>query len=181
MPDDEKEIRSSLKRIKNISRWISQALKVVFFVLVIFWVVFALLSVASLNGIADVNGLPSSFYELVVFLLIGIVVISIVVIGIKVFSDVARGKSPFSMTQVKRLRAVAALLLAYMLLEVLLSPGIISAVDIAGLDLGYVVQRPDVPSISINLGALLGAIVFWALSLIFEYGVLLQEFSDDTL
>ena len=36
-------------------------------------------------------------------------------------------------------------------------------------------------TVSINVGSLLGAALLFTLSFVFEYGVLLQEFSDDTL
>lgn len=179
---DREKTHASLIKIKNTSKWISRFLLGCTFLFAVLWILLIPLSILSIVGILGISGLPSSAYELVILALVGLVAICLVYIGHKVFGDVAAGESPFAMVQVKRLRTVALLLLLYTVFEIALSPGLISAMSVEQLSVGYAVTNSvPAPILSINLGALLGAAVFWALSLIFEYGVLLQEFSDETL
>lgn len=175
-------IEPSLKRIKQIGKIVNILMKALCVVLAIFWLLFVALYFLSSSGMVPVVGLPGSPYEAIILCACGMVIIAIIFFISQMFSDVAKEESPFSFVQVKRLRIVAILLLTYMLLEVLLSPGIVSQMKIGEVGLGYTVMNGGNHSkVSINLGAALGAIVFWGMSLIFKYGVLLQEFSDETL
>ncbi|MEG0503588.1 MAG: hypothetical protein RR547_02995 [Raoultibacter sp.] len=100
----------------------------------------------------------------------------------QVFRDVPKGGSPFSRTQVRRIRRIAYVLLAYAVAEMIFSAG--TALLVSGGDtvIGYsVTSGQDVPIISINVGMFAFSIIFYCLSLVFEYGTLLQRLSDETL
>ena len=80
---------------------------------------------------------------------------------------------------VKRLRLIAGLLAIYAIVDVVIS-GHIGLVQYAGLNSGYVSTGGN-EIIPINLAPIIGASVAFAFSFVFQYGVLLQELSDDTI
>ncbi len=75
------------------------------------------------------------------------------------FRDISVDGSPFEMKQVKRIRKIAIFYL------------IISLMNFEGVT----------PDFSVNFAGILGALMFWCISLIFEYGCELQKQSDETL
>jgi len=78
-----------------------------------------------------------------------------------IFKDIDVDSSPFEMKQVKRIKRVAILYLIISLINLQ-----ISATSIV---------------ISLNLVGIVGALMFWCIALIFEYGCALQKESDETL
>ncbi len=75
------------------------------------------------------------------------------------FRDISVDGSPFEMKQVKRIRKIAVFYL------------IISIMNFEGIT----------PDFSLNFAGVLGALMFYCISLIFEYGCELQRESDETL
>ena len=178
---EKSETEESLSRIQRISKVINRFLKVIAVLLFVFLVITLVLTILCSFGLID-SGLSSNPFDLVILGTYGLVIVSLVYVVSNMFSDVAQGESLFTLVQVKRFRAIAILLLAYVVLDAFMSTGTVAQIHVGELELGYDVVESAVGStLSINVGALLGSGFFGALSLIFEYGVLLQNFSDETL
>ncbi|MEG0016407.1 MAG: hypothetical protein RR747_07480, partial [Gordonibacter sp.] len=90
-----------------------------------------------------------------------------------------KGESPFVMAQVKRLRIVAGLLLVYAVIDSAVSFNT-TLIQYGAMNYGYV-STNDSAIIAINFTPFAAAAVIFAFSFVFKYGVLLQEFSDDTV
>lgn len=181
--EDAKETEASLRKIKRICRALGIFLKFSIFAFLAIWAVFVATCVIRLVGSdPQTVNLFEEMLSLVSVVVMGPLVAYLIKIGADVFLDVVRGESPFTSIQSTRMRKVAVVLLVYAVLEAILSPGFATVLQMGGLDLGYrVTESPLGPSIPINMGVLLVAATLWALSLVFEYGVLLQEFSDDAI
>lgn len=175
---DVEEAELSLSRIRRMSKVVNSTLKAASLLLLIFLVVTVVLSVASSAGLLNV-GLGTRVLDLIVLSVYALVIIGLVYTVANVFADVVKGESPFTLAQGKRFRIIAVLLLVYVFLDAAMSTGTVAQIHIGDLELGYDVV--DKSTLSVNVGALFGAGFFWALSRIFEYGVLLQELSDETL
>lgn len=98
-----------------------------------------------------------------------------------IFRDMASGESPFTLEQAKRLRTIAIILFIQVLLEMVLSSGIVSILVSPDLSVGYWIGDSGVNSsvLTLNVGAFITASIFFAVSFVFEYGVLLQDESDE--
>jgi len=79
----------------------------------------------------------------------------------ELFRDISVDSSPFEMKQVKRIRKIAIFYL------------IVSLLDFSGEAFSF--------DFTMNFIGIVGAIMFWCISLIFEYGCQLQKESDETL
>lgn len=176
------EIEFALNRIKNVSKIVQVLIRIA---LVCFTLFLGFLLAAILISIFLPSALPgdvtvnvSSLLFLVVF---GSVTWFLIKIILDIFGDVVSGKSPFAMQQVKRFRLVAALFLASAIIEAITSIGVIPIISAGSMGISYVTSASLSSSMSINAGNLFCAMIFWALSLVFKYGILLQRFSDETL
>ena len=183
MSEEGQRVEASLDRIRKFSKVVGAILRVSFVLVLLYWLAFTALSIVSMTFSVDFGiETTESIYVLLVLLGIGFIMAILLKIGSDVFKDVALGESPFTLVQARRFKAVSLIVLVYVLLEAPLSPGCMALLQMSGIDVGYVfVDYASSPSISINIGALLVAAVFFSLSLVFEYGLLLQELSDETL
>lgn len=180
LDEDTKEAECSLLRINKVCRFISIAMKVLFLAICSWWAfaaVFMCLSIVnpeSFNSVENAN--PISF---VLFLAYGVVIGVMLVALIRMFSEAAKGKSPFTLLQVKRLRVISLMLVLYSILDFCITYSTM-AFQFDWLNSGYASVNGN-PVVTINLAPLVAAAVVYAFSFVFKYGVLLQEFSDDTL
>ncbi len=78
-----------------------------------------------------------------------------------VFKDISVDSSPFEMKQVKRIRKIAIFYF------------VVSLLGLQSFDYSF--------SYSMNFVGIVGAVMFYCISLIFEYGCELQQESDETL
>ena len=78
-----------------------------------------------------------------------------------VFKDISVDSSPFELKQVRRIRRIAVFYFVISLLDF----------ETQALSLSF----------TVNLAGIVGALMFWCISLIFEYGCELQQQSDETL
>ena len=78
-----------------------------------------------------------------------------------IFKDISKDGSPFEMKHVKRIKRVAFLYLIISLID-----SETSAISI---------------SISFNMVGIVGALMFYCIALVFEYGCALQQESDEIL
>lgn len=174
------ETASLLQKSKRICMWISRIMKLAFGFLCIWWIytsslmAMAIMQQSTLNIAQDV-----SLSSLIVYILHGLIVLVICFSLIKIFSDSAKGESPFTMIQVKRLRIIAAMLVLYSVTEFAVSFGA-AFMKVDGLGFGYAALNSN-PMVTYNLAPIIAAIALLAFSSVFKYGVLLQEFSDETI
>lgn len=174
------ETQSSLTKINKICKLSCVVMKVVFAVFCLWWGVSTILMCFSLavpSASITVNDI--NLFGIALYLADGIVIGVMLVIFIKVFSDASKGQSPFVMKQVKRLRIVALMLVLYAVFD--------SAISFNASFLHFSWSMADFisignsPFITINFAPLIAAAVLYAFSFVFKYGVLLQEFSGETL
>lgn len=184
MPDTDVETTERLLvKTRKICRLIGLAMIVVFVFLCIWWLASSGVMVCSLfdPGFSDnpVNG-----FTLVNYVLCGIAMAAICITLIKIFSDTSlikifsdtsKGHSPFTMLQVKRLRLIAISLLAYGVLEFVMT------CSAAFMNQGWAGSSAGSVSPTLNFFPLVAAAVVFAFSFVFKYGILLQKLSDETL
>lgn len=170
----------SLNNIQRVCKLLRIVMSIIFVVLCIFWLIstgsmiFSFLNVgpgSHADNIGPLNIILSFAY--------GGIIAVMYFIFISMFSDVLRGESPFTLAQVKRLRLIAGTLVVYALLDFIGACNN-ALFQIHTLNSGYI-STSDSAIVMINFTPLLAAAVVFAFSFIFKYGVLLQEFSDDTL
>lgn len=182
LSEDAKRIHASLSRIGKISGKISIAFKVV---LAIDIVIAVLLFGSSMVGTLAPALFPFSTVAfglgLIPMLLSVITSCGVLFVIAKVFEDISKGSSPFTFVQSRRIALVGGLLVVGVVLEAFISPNISAIVSVGGADLGFDATSRENPAIFINRFYLIGAIVCFCLSYVFNYGALLQRLSDDTI
>lgn len=173
--DDLNEAHDSLNRINRVCKGLSVFIKIAFIVFCVCWLFVAFFMVVSTQGSSH----DVVMTKVGLHLARGVIIAILFLILIGIFSDAAKGESPFTMKQANRLRKISYVLVIYGVLEVILS---ISAavVDYGGISSGYM-STDGTTIISFNLAPFIAAAVVYAFSFVFKYGVLLQEFSDETL
>ena len=181
--EDINKTEESLSRLKRTSRIIRTLLKFSFFLFCLLWVVALIILTALLVNPQIVPGADAANGITLLFVgAMGGLIAFILRVAFLVFDDVSKGESPFTKRQVKRIRWVAYALLIYAVIDMLFPTGEAFLMQEGNFHFAYsVTNGPNNPSISINVGALATAIIFYCLSLVFEYGTLLQQLSDETL
>lgn len=178
--EDKAETENSLLRVHKACRFIGIVVKAIFAVFCICWlstVCVMIYSLANPDGIGVADNV--SILRVILYLAHGFAIALIFIVFIGVFSDAVKGQSPFVMKQVKRLRLIAGLLTIYAIIDIFIS-GHVGLVQFDGVDSGYISTGGN-EIIPINLAPIIGASVAFAFSFVFQYGVLLQEFSDDAI
>lgn len=174
------EAETSLSRVYKACKSIDILIKVAFVVFCVAWLFstfFMAYSLFNPEMQAEVNEL--NVFRVFLHLAYGFVIAFIFAIFIGIFSDVAKGNSPFVMKQVKRFRLIALLFVVYAVLDFLISSNNI-LMQFGGMVSGYV-STNDSAIVSVNVMPLVFAGIFFALSFVFQYGVLLQDFSDEAI
>lgn len=178
LKEEAREIGAPLERIVKISKLVSNILKVLIVLFLLVLVVAIVFVIATLFGllqgfIVDISALvPLAIYSGATLILLKIMQ--------DVFEDIAKGSSPFTSMQVKRLRFAALILFIGALVETLFSGSAFSIVQNCDMNISYHDSSISGNALKINAGSLIGA-AFLFTSYVFEYGALLQEFTDDTL
>lgn len=177
---EEKQTQISLNKIKKVCKTLSFVLKVVFVILGICWIFSLgsmLLSIIDPESLASDNS--ASLVDIVLCALFGLVIAAMFVVFAGMLSDVAKGESPFTLVQVKRLRLISALLVMYAIINVVASYNS-AFLQISDVNAGYVSTNGSA-IMKVDFAPFIAAAVVFAFSFVFKYGVLLQEFSDETL
>lgn len=178
--EDKVETEHSLAKVHKVCRLIGIIVKIIFVVFCVCWLSTVLLMIYSLINPSELGAAEGvSVPRIALYFVHGFAVALIFVVFIGIFVDAVKGQSPFVMKQVKRLRLIAGLLAIYAIVDDVIS-GHIGLVQYAGLNSGYVSTGGN-EIIPINLAPIIGASVAFAFSFVFQYGVLLQELSDDTI
>lgn len=180
LKDELMEVESSLGRVKRVCKSIGVTLRVILVLFCLYWlfVVGSMLYAALTSGSGSVDENPTILHAFLYFVH-GVVIALLLISFVGIFSDVAKGISPFEMRQVKRLRIIAGLLALYALVDFVVTSRTI-LFDQSDMTSGYISTTGN-DIIPINLAPIFGAAVTFAFSFVFQYGVLLQEFSDETL
>ncbi|MCI9495362.1 MAG: hypothetical protein HFJ67_06930 [Adlercreutzia mucosicola] len=111
----------------------------------------------------------------------GAVIILCLVAMVMVFTDVVRGKAPFSTRQANRIRLIALLALLLVLLELAFTASVsYNLIPEVGYSIGINDAYPT-DSINLNVGMLAFSAIMYSLSALFRYAALLQQLSDDTV
>ncbi|WP_143412158.1 hypothetical protein [Arabiibacter massiliensis] len=178
--NDLKETAQSLAKVKSICSFIAVTLKIVFPIVCLYWAFTVILIIGTLvNPDAfDFFG-TSDLTSTLLYLLYDITIAAMFVTFIKIFSDASKGESPFTLLQVKRLRVLALLLLLCGIIDISATASA-SIMQYGNVDAGYYSTTDNIV-IPINFAPFITAAVIFAFSFVFKYGVLLQEFTDETL
>lgn len=98
-----------------------------------------------------------------------------------VFRDMANGRSPFTIEHSRSIRMLGVLFLAGVALNFIIPPLMMSSF-IGEVEISYGVTHPisSYPTFAVDLKGIIGAVVCFALSVIWRYGALLQEESDES-
>lgn len=171
------EANSSLKHIRKICQAISIGLRAIFILICIYWVVVVVSMLAALLQPGSVDG-DASALSVLLYIAYGII-IAILFVIFRIFSSTSKGESPFSMKQVKRLRMISCLLLLYAVLDSAITLNT-AAMQLETFNSGYI-STNESTVLTLNFAPFVAAAVVYAFSFVFKYGVLLQEFSDETL
>ncbi|MEA5020175.1 MAG: hypothetical protein VB027_07385 [Gordonibacter sp.] len=180
MDEDSRATANSLMRINKVCMGIKIVLKVVFVIICISWVLVAGVMILSSAGVlSSGESEDMGIVPILLHIVRGCVVAVLFVILIGVFSEAAKGESPFTLKQVKRLIMMSLALLTYALLEIIFSASSVM-LQLGNLNSGYI-STGSSAIITVDFSPFIAAAVVFAFSFVFEYGVLLQEFSDDTV
>lgn len=181
--DELSDTERALNRLKKTARLLGLGFRIVLAAYCVIWIALSILFflVAFFPDVVPGSG-PGGLQPFILCVLFGLLIAGLLRIAVLIFDDVAKGESPFSMRQVKRIRLAALLFLVYVVLEMVFPSGQSSLVQQGDFQVNYwVADRSENASIQINFGMLGAAIIFYCLSLVFEYGTLLQQLSDETL
>lgn len=182
MSDNEgSALHSSLEHIRTVCKVIRVACLVCLVGFILCWVVFTSWMIAEYIN-ATPNGVQIE--DISYTFLFGVMVCVLFIVTLRIFSDIVAGETPFSHKQVKRLRYLGAAFLVFAAIELILSTSFYFDTQLLGQTLSVVGESAsEIPSefIRIDLTAILAALASYGLALIFKYGILLQEYSDETL
>jgi hypothetical protein len=177
---EEQEQGDLLHKVRRVCRLACVLLRILFIALVSVWLLQLLLSLSSFM-------FPHAFkwlndFEISIpldFLVLGFLPAAFIGIATLILQDISRGETPFSEKQSKRIRLIAYLMFARVVLESLLLVVITALYPDGLIFLSYYASESSTPVIYLDFGALISAIVCYCISLAFEYGALLQRDSDD--
>lgn len=178
--EDALETQESISRINKVCKLINVVFKVILVIFCAYWVVAIVgMIFGAANNDSSQQLAGTIFFQILLFSTHGVVIAFLIGVLIAIFSDASKGESPFTFIQVKRLRWIAGLLLIYAVLDFLITQNN-ALLSYSGMDSGYI-STSDISIIQVNLGPLIAAGAVYAFSFVFKYGVLLQEFSGETL
>jgi len=176
---EEMELQGSIKKMKKVCKVIQVGCFIALLAFILVWLLIAYFLVADI--IKGIVGLG----EAVHLILFGAFVCSFLIIALRAFSDIVKGESPFSQKQVKRLRVLGTILLICTILETAVPFLPIASVyggEVLGKSVGVVTtSNADPPIVKLNAPMLIMSAMCYGFAIIFKYGVLLQQLSDDTV
>lgn len=179
--------RRPLSRTAAICRTLSILCKFAFFVIVL-WSIFilVLMGFSLANASLDDKAIPFAIALPFLYALYGAVFCMVPWTLGNMLGELSTARTPFTIKNARRLRFMALVLVLYSVLESLLS--FVDSEFALSIDDGQHIQVGNlVHDFAANAGTTLDlfplviAAVFFALSFVFQYGVLLQQQSDETL
>lgn len=170
---------TSTRNVQRICKIISVIFSVCIGFLVVWWMISLSSMISLLIGIDGFENSEVSPLGLTLYIYHCIVIAALLIVLQRAFAEVAKGKSPFTLTQVKRLRIIAVLLLFLSVIEIAIS--VIAPSLYLDQPTVSTSAANDSLIITIDFMPLIAAAVVYAFSFVFEYGVLLQEDSDEVI
>lgn len=179
---EQQAIDVSMRRVRKAGKVVKVICDVLTVAIAMIWIVMVSFSIAggflgSSSNPFQVNVGTFLYFSFVLALMA-------VFIGVlsRIFASVVQGNSPFCRKQVLRLRLLTYLMAAKAFVEALFSVGNSLIVHASGwsfmvIDSGLMGDQ----GLYIDAGALCLAAVVMCLSLVFEYGTLLQRMADDAV
>jgi hypothetical protein len=175
-----------LNRMKKKCVVFYVAFRILFIVSAVVWVGWAGMILIGFISPESVPGLAQqSLLALISFIFFGLCFILVLRMIILILKDVSQGITPFSTVQVKRIKLIALLLLLYGISDSIISfimAGVTTLIENSGFVSGIVVSGGSNESfVLIPIGVFIAAILTYCLSIVLEYGIKLQEQSDEIL
>ena len=150
----------------------------VFTLLVLYWLIQMAISLYfTLTGGTPAGEAEQSLYNLLFSLLFSAFVVAVMVMVIRLLQSIRKGSSPFTMANVRRLRAIGWMLILFEVLQHV-TTRLFWAVASGRVEDGEKVVYYF--SSTAGMVAIVGLAVL-AISVVFQYGVELQQLSDETL
>lgn len=178
--EEERQFTSSLMHIKGACKvlyYITRACYVVALVMMALAVIGCCVSLVA----PDVIPFLGSVDIFTTFLLIvyGGITILIIRMVMLILKEVLENESPFTLKQAKRVKNIALLLFAKVVADLVFPGDVIPLVDNAHVSLSYEVIKSETLILNVNVEFLALAVILFVISLVFQYGVLLQSESKD--
>lgn len=150
----------------------------IFALLVLYWLIQMSVTVYfAVKGEPSASAGEQNTFTLVYSLLFSAYIIAVMVMVIRLLQSIRRGSTPFTMVNVRRLRQIGWMLVAFELLQHLTTRLFWAAAS------GRIEEGEKVVyyfSSTAGMVLIVGLAVL-AISLVFQYGVELQQLSDETL
>lgn len=173
---EEKNLQQTLASMSKICR----AIRACFLALVVILAggLAALILITLLNG----QETSSSVIASVVYTTVGGGFVILILWNFSLlFEAVVKGEPPLSEIQADRLKAIAIIAAAYVILDLLFSVRFIYEPN-PDLGFGMILNNGIAePTINLNVGMLAFSAIMYSLSAIFRYAALLQQLSDETV
>lgn len=176
MAKSAQQIEESLRRMRELGK----KLKLLFTaLLIVIGISAAVVAVIVISMIADGSVSDSTHTVSIAVPPVYLLICGIGAMTLRGMScDMARGESPFTLKHAQRICLLGWMFVAAVVIEAITSPGFVSIV-IGPFSL---INSPQAmfeePTIPLDMGGILGAIVCFALSSIWRYGALLQKQSE---
>ena len=156
----------------------SQAGTLVFTLLVLYWLIQTVFSVYfAITGDMPSNEAEQSVFNLVFSLVFSAFVVTIMVMVIRLLQSIQKGTTPFTMVNARRLRRIGWMLVLFEVLQHV-TTRLFWSVSSGMVEDGETVVYYY--SSTAGMVAIVGLAVL-AISVVFQYGVELQQLSDETL
>lgn len=180
MISDMERIEESLKRTKKMCKWVSNvflALFILFCAACICFIGLFIFDRINFNSLEDI--IPRGLATIV--LIVDLVILGGVLFLFRnIFKTISKGDSPFTLKQSRQLMILGILFAVDVVLNLMLSPAFSAVSNIGPVDFGYnSFHATPYPVLTINTKSIVGAVVCFALSVVWRYGALLQSETDD--
>ncbi len=167
----QKEFKSRFERYARVGT-------LAFTLLVLYWLIqTAITAYFVITGEVPPGEAEQSFFNLIYSLLFSVFVVAIMVMVIRLLQSIQKGRTPFTMANVRRLRRIGWMLVAFEVLQHVTTRLFWAAAS------GRVEDGEKVVyyfSSTAGMVMIVGLAVL-AISVVFQYGVELQSLSDETL
>lgn len=175
--DSDETLQSALR--------IRKACKVLFLLSLVLLVVAAVLTGFILYAFLHILQVAAYDYPSVLSssssLIGSLLVLLLLVLCTLLFRDLSKGLPPFSRRQAKRLRVAAYGVLAFGILQMLASPELHQLLGTFEAPVVYDSPSNRFVQANIQIWPFFVSFFVWALAYVFEYGILIQDLSDNTV
>jgi len=179
MVKEELAYTAALSKVRKACRIAYLVIRVLFIMGLIVWMLLLVTCILLLVFPGFLGLVGSVDVPTVVQIIVsGLMVILMLWFVLLVLKDMYKGGSPFTLVQSKRIRAIAYVLFARVVVGAFLSSGLLPLFAKENVFVGFQSTDPTQPTLFVDVGTLIIAVVFYCVSLVFEYGTLLQREKD---